>query len=76
MLIGQFGSGQIAVFDLKTGNFHGFLLDTSNQPITIDGLWALGFGNGGSAGPTTTLYFTAGIDDEEHGLFGKITSVP
>jgi uncharacterized protein (TIGR03118 family) len=76
VLIGQFGSGQIASFDLKTGNFHGFLLDTSNQPITIEGLWALGFGNGGSAGPTNTLYFTAGIDDEEHGLFGKITPVP
>ncbi|HKQ05402.1 MAG TPA: TIGR03118 family protein [Blastocatellia bacterium] len=76
VLIGQFGSGQIAVFDLKTGNFRGFLLNTSNQPITIDGLWALGFGNGGSAGPTNTLYFTAGIDDEQHGLFGTITPVP
>src|SRR5205085_5544736 len=48
VLVGQFGSGQIASFDLKTGSFHGLLLDPNNQPITIDGLWALGFGNGGT----------------------------
>jgi uncharacterized protein (TIGR03118 family) len=76
ILIGQFGGGQIARFSLKDGSFAGFLLDVNNQPITIDGLWALGFGNGGTAGPTNTLYFTAGIDDENHGLFGTITQVP
>ena len=42
--------------------------------ISIDGLWALGFGNGGQAGPTNTLFFTAGPDEETHGLFGKITA--
>jgi hypothetical protein len=25
-------------------------------------------------GPTTTLFFTAGPDDESHGLFGTITA--
>jgi uncharacterized protein (TIGR03118 family) len=75
LLVGQFGSGQIAMFDLKAGRFSGLLRDPSNQPLTIDGLWALSFGNGGTAGPTNTLFFTAGIDDEEHGLFGKITPV-
>ena len=30
------------------------------------------FGNGGSAGPTTTLFFTAGVFGETHGLFGSI----
>ena len=40
--------------------------------IAIDGLWALEFGNGAAAGPTNTLFFTAGPDDETHGLFGKI----
>ena len=40
----------------------------------IDGLWGIGFGNGATAGPTTTLYFAAGPDGESHGLFGTITA--
>ena len=75
LLVGQFGSGQIAMFDLKSGNFHGLLPNPSGQPLTIDGLWALSFGNGAAAGPTNTLFFTAGIDDEMHGLFGTITPI-
>jgi hypothetical protein len=39
----------------------------------IDGLWGIGFGNGVGSGSTTTLYFAAGPDDEEHGLFGSVT---
>jgi uncharacterized protein (TIGR03118 family) len=76
ILVGQFGSGEIATFDTKHGNFHGLLRGADGQPLTIDGLWALRFGNGASAGPTTTLFFTAGIDDEQHGLFGTITPIP
>ncbi|HKP10491.1 MAG TPA: TIGR03118 family protein [Blastocatellia bacterium] len=75
LLVGQFGSGEIAAFDLKHGNFHGLLRGAHGQPVTIDGLWALSFGNGAAAGPTNTLFFTAGIDDEAHGLFGTITPV-
>jgi hypothetical protein len=41
------------------------------SPIQIEGLWALRFGNGVTGDPTTLL-FTAGIDDEAHGLFGAI----
>ena len=76
LLVGMFGSGQIATFDPATGDFEGLLRDRHGKPIQIDGLWALRFGNGGSAGPTTTLFFTAGIDDEAHGLFGTITPIP
>ena len=47
-------------------------MDTAGKPILIDGLWALQFGNGSAAGPATTLFFTAGPDDEMHGLFGTI----
>ena len=75
LLVGQFGSGQIASFDPVNGNFHGLLRGTHGQPLTIDGLWALSFGNGAAAGPTNKLFFTAGIDDEEHGLFGTITPI-
>ncbi|HXT64945.1 MAG TPA: TIGR03118 family protein [Pyrinomonadaceae bacterium] len=73
LLVGQFGSGEIATFDLDHGNFHGMLNGSTGQPLAIEGLWALRFGNGAAAGPKTTLFFTAGIDDEEHGLFGAIT---
>lgn len=75
ILVGQFGSGQILVFDPVTGAFKGRLRDATNAPIAIKGLWGLGFGNGGTAGPANTLFFAAGTDDEQHGLFGTITAV-
>jgi uncharacterized protein (TIGR03118 family) len=75
ILVGQFGSGRIAAFDPANGEFRGLLRGTRDRPLIIDGLWSLTFGNGASAGPVTTLYFTAGIDNETHGLFGTITPV-
>jgi uncharacterized protein (TIGR03118 family) len=76
ILVGNFGSGRIAVFDPVMGNFRGLLRDSHGLPVTIDGLWALSFGNGGNGGPLDTLYFTAGLDDESHGLFGSIVALP
>lgn len=73
LLVGNFGSGKIAMFEYDTGNFHGFLQGEKGRPLVIDGLWGLEFGNGGIAGPKDTLFFTAGIQAEAHGLFGKIT---
>ena len=75
VLVGQFGTGEILVFDPVTGRFKGKLLDESSQPITIDGLWGLSFGNGGTAGSATALFFTAGPNDESNGLFGTLTAV-
>ncbi len=76
LLVGQFGSGEIATFEAATGEFEGLLRGLRGRPITIEGLWALRFGNGVNAGPVNTLFFTAGIDDEQHGLFGTITPIP
>jgi uncharacterized protein (TIGR03118 family) len=76
LLVGQFGSGQIATFDDVHGNFHGLMRGLLGHPLEIEGLWAIAFGNNGTAGPANVLFFTAGIDDEEHGLFGKITPAP
>lgn len=76
LLVGQFGSGQIAAFDPATGQFRGLLRGAPSRPLKIDGLWALSFGNGAAAGPLNTLYFTAGPDEETHGLFGSITPIP
>jgi uncharacterized protein (TIGR03118 family) len=76
LLVGNFGDGQINAYEeLPNGHFahRGELRGSDNKPLTIDGLWALRFGNGGNAGPTGTLFFTAGPDEETHGLFGSIT---
>ncbi|HET7060786.1 MAG TPA: PEP-CTERM sorting domain-containing protein, partial [Nitrosospira sp.] len=59
-----------------THAFLGQVLDANNHPLMIDGLWAIGHGNGGAAGNTNLLYFTAGPNDESHGLFGVLTPVP
>jgi uncharacterized protein (TIGR03118 family) len=75
LLVGQFGSGKIAAFDPASGRFLGFLQGEHHHSLAIDGLWALSFGNGANAGPLNSLYFTAGADDEAHGLFGTITAV-
>jgi uncharacterized protein (TIGR03118 family) len=70
LLVGNFGSGTIMTFNAE-GEFQGLLKGHRHGAVTIDGLWALTFGNLGSAGGTTdTLYFTAGPDGESHGLFG------
>ncbi len=72
LLVGNFGDGRINAYDLNTGEFLGQLRDQVNHPITIDDLWALRFGNDASAGLHNELFFTAGINDEADGLFGKL----
>jgi uncharacterized protein (TIGR03118 family) len=77
LLVGNFGDGQINAYEeLANGHFahRGELRGSDGKPLAIDGLWALRFGNGGNAGPTGTLFFTAGPDEESHGLFGSITA--
>jgi len=77
LLVGNFGDGRIIAFAPEaSGGFEraGILRGPGGVPIVIDGLWALEFGNGGAAGPTNSLFFTAGPDDESHGLFGVINA--
>jgi uncharacterized protein (TIGR03118 family) len=71
LLVGNFGNGRINAYNPETGEFLGRLRHEDGSPIQIEGLWALRFGNG-ITGNRTTLLFTAGIDDEAHGLFGAI----
>jgi uncharacterized protein (TIGR03118 family) len=73
LLVGNFGDGSIAVFDPFTGAFLGTLRGADGKPIQIDGLWGLTFGNGVSLGDAHALYFTAGPDNEEGGVFGRLT---
>jgi uncharacterized protein (TIGR03118 family) len=75
LLVGNFGDGMINAFAWTPDGWEarGHLKDTNNHAVSIDGLWGIGFGNGANSGPTNVLYFAAGIDDEEHGLFGSIS---
>jgi uncharacterized protein (TIGR03118 family) len=76
LLIGNNGDGTIDVFDPTTGAFLGMLLDPMGNPITNSGLWALRVGNGGNGGDSNALFFTAGINAEQDGLFGEIQVAP
>jgi uncharacterized protein (TIGR03118 family) len=78
LLIGNFGDGQISAYEPQLdGSFElvGQLRTSDHKVISIDGLWALQFGKGtANNGPITTLFFTAGPNDESNGLFGTITA--
>jgi len=76
LLVGNFGDGEINAYCKNPGGYHhSGTLRSGNQPLRIDGLWGIGFGNGAGSGPTNVLYFAAGPDDEVNGSFGKIQAV-
>lgn len=88
LLVGNFGDGHIVSLGLHRGDGHdrgeqrddldddGAYFRGVDGPVVIDGLWALSFGNGAAAGPTTTLFFTSGPNKEQDGLFGRIDFTP
>jgi len=64
--VGNFGNGLINAYDPMTGAFIETLMRADGTPLQFQGLWdMLPLGTG--------VYFTAGIADEAHGLFGLIT---
>jgi uncharacterized protein (TIGR03118 family) len=75
ILVGNFGSGWVAAFNGFDHKFEGFVKNPNDSLLFIDKLWSLTFGNGAAAGPSTTLFFSAGPDHETHGLFGTLTPV-
>jgi len=78
LLVGNFGDGHVNAYqELPDGTWElvGMLRTADGKKLAIDGLWALEFGHGSPAnGPLDTLFFTAGPNDEEDGLFGTITA--
>ncbi|MEO6576684.1 MAG: TIGR03118 family protein, partial [Polyangiaceae bacterium] len=79
LLVGNFGNGMINAYsvDFSQGSqipveFVGALGTSSGTPLVIDGLWALRFGPGAAGFGTNQLFYTAGPNDEAHGLFGRI----
>lgn len=70
ILVGNFGNGRINDFE-SNGHYIGQLND-DGHPITIAGLWAIAYAPDNFVNGCTRLYFTAGPDDEAHGLFGYL----
>src|SRR5205823_1528783 len=64
--VGNFGNGFINVYDPVNGDFIETLMRLDGTPLQFDGLWDL-------LPQAAGVFFTAGIADEEHGLFGLIT---
>jgi uncharacterized protein (TIGR03118 family) len=81
ILVGNFGSqgafaGWISAFSGGNDNdFRGPLRDANGKPLSVDGLWAILFGTFRNA-DADTLYFTAGPNQQQNGLFGKIAAQP
>lgn len=77
LLVGNFGNGRISAYQDRGGGkwvYKGQIRRGDQTLVTIDGLWAIAFGNGAAAGPATTLYFASGPGGEKHGLYGSITA--
>jgi uncharacterized protein (TIGR03118 family) len=70
ILIGNFGDGRINVYS-EDATYLG-QLQSHNQTIVIDGLWALSFAPSSTNIDPHRLYFTAGPDHEADGIFGYL----
>jgi uncharacterized protein (TIGR03118 family) len=75
LLVGNLGDGTINAFGPLTGRFLGTLRDRDNRRLRIDGLWGMQFGNGILNQKTNQLFYAAGPNDEEDGVYGVITAV-
>ena len=83
LLVGNFGDSKVNAFNLQTGQFLGQLTDAHGNTLILNGgfkkesdtkgLWGLTFGDGQNGAATNSLFFAAGINDENDGLFGKVT---
>jgi hypothetical protein len=75
LLVGNFGDGLINVYDPKTFAYLGQITDTNGKSVVYPSLWEITFGTA-TYGDPNTLYFTAGLSGESHGLFGAISNNP
>ena len=70
LIVANFGTGRIDAY--RNGRYHG-------RVATVQGVWGIAFGNGGLAGPRTSLFFAAGphrwlgsSEVDVHGAFGYV----
>jgi len=81
LLIGNFGNGMINAYDPASYAYRGQLTDGTGKPLSYGSLWELlpggttvGNTTSVSGGDPNTVYFTAGLAGEAHGLFGAISN--
>jgi uncharacterized protein (TIGR03118 family) len=74
MLVGNFGDGVINAYDFNSGNFIDQMKDANGAVITNASLWELLFDASGQTADPNTMYFTAGLANEQHGLFATINA--
>ena len=82
LLIGNFGNGMINAYAATAPYaYRGQLTDGTGKPLTYASLWellpggtAVGNTTAVSGGDTNSVYFTAGLTNEAHGLFGQISN--
>jgi uncharacterized protein (TIGR03118 family) len=75
LLVGNFGDGTINAFNPNNDHFVGTVDGSNGKPIDIPGLWTLTTGSGPIDNPTA-IYFTAGGQAENHGVFGLLSANP
>lgn len=76
LLIGNFGDGVINAFNATTGRFVGALRTSDGEVMHHEGLWGIAFGTGLFDQGTNALFFAAGPNDEEDGVYGRIDPAP
>jgi uncharacterized protein (TIGR03118 family) len=74
LLVGNFGDGKINAYNFATGAFVDQMKDQNGTVITNVSLWDMVFGGGGPSGDPNAMYITAGLANEQHGLFSAITA--
>lgn len=74
LLVGNLFDSTINAYNLTSHLLDGSITVNTGFASPV-GLWALAFGNG-TTGNSSTLYFTAGINDQRDGLIGAITATP
>jgi uncharacterized protein (TIGR03118 family) len=72
LLVANAGDGKINAFNPTTGALLGTLSTMDGNPIMIDGLRGIAFGNGINSQPSNTLFFAAGPGGGIHGVYGRI----
>lgn len=75
LLIGNFGDGAINAFDPNTGQSIGSVKTPGGGAIQYPGLWGIAFGNGVASQPVNTLFFAAGINKVQDGIYGRIDAM-
>lgn len=71
LLVGNHGDGKINIYDL-CGNFVRQLKECNGHTLNINGLWGLAANNRFCCRYEDRIIFSAGPEDENHGLLGSL----